>query len=76
MWNVWGGGNILARKPGEKKELGRPRYRWVDNIKMDFQEIVWGVDRIDETQNSDRWRTFVNKVLSLGVSFLEKRRDC
>jgi hypothetical protein len=32
----------------EKRPLGRPRRRWVDNIKMDLREIGWdGVDRID-----------------------------
>jgi hypothetical protein len=30
---------ILVRKPEEKRPLGRPRRRWVDNIKMDLREI-------------------------------------
>jgi hypothetical protein len=39
---------ILVRKPEGKKPLGRPRRRWVDNIKMDVREIGWdGVDWID-----------------------------
>jgi hypothetical protein len=39
---------ILMRKPGGKRLLGRPRRRWVDNIKMDFKEIEWGgMDWID-----------------------------
>jgi hypothetical protein len=29
-------------KPEEKRPLGRPRRRWVDNIKMNFREIGWG----------------------------------
>jgi hypothetical protein len=36
---------ILVGKPEGKRPLGRPRYRWVDNIKMDLREIGWdGVD--------------------------------
>jgi len=39
---------VLVRKPGEKRPLGRPRGRWEDNIKMDFQEVGcrgYGLDR-------------------------------
>jgi hypothetical protein len=32
---------ILVGKPEEKRPLGRPRHRWVDNIKMDLREIGW-----------------------------------
>jgi hypothetical protein len=32
---------ILVGKPEGKGPLGRPRCRWVDNIKMDFREIAW-----------------------------------
>ena len=34
----------LVGKSEGKKPLGRPRHRWEDNIKMDFQEVecVWG----------------------------------
>jgi hypothetical protein len=32
---------ILLGKPEGKRPLGRPRPRWVDNIKMDLREIVW-----------------------------------
>jgi hypothetical protein len=39
---------ILVGKPERKRPLGRPRRRWVDNIKMDFREIEWdGGDWID-----------------------------
>jgi hypothetical protein len=39
---------ILVGKPKEKRPLGRPRLRWVDNIKIDLREIEWdGVDWID-----------------------------
>jgi hypothetical protein len=33
---------ILVRKPDGKRPLGRPRRRWVDNIKMGPKEIGWG----------------------------------
>jgi hypothetical protein len=36
---------ILMGKPGIERQLGRPRRRWVDNIKMDLREIGWdGMD--------------------------------
>jgi hypothetical protein len=39
---------ILEGKPEGKRPLGRPRRRWVDNIKMDVREIGWGsTDWID-----------------------------
>jgi hypothetical protein len=44
--------------------LGRSRYRWKDNIKMDLREIGWGgMDWIDLAQDRGRWRALVNKVL-------------
>ena len=33
---------VLVGKPEGKRPLGRPRYRWEDNIKMDHQEVGWG----------------------------------
>jgi hypothetical protein len=33
---------ILVGKPGGKRPLGRPRSRWVDNIKTHLREIGWG----------------------------------
>jgi hypothetical protein len=33
---------LLVEKPEEKRALGRPRCKWVDNIKMDLGEIEWG----------------------------------
>jgi hypothetical protein len=36
---------ILVGKPEGKRPLGRPRRRWVDNIKIDLREIGWdGMD--------------------------------
>jgi hypothetical protein len=55
-------------KPGRKKPLGRPRRRWVDNIKMDIREIGWGgVHWMDMAQNRDQWWVLVNTVLNLRV---------
>jgi hypothetical protein len=51
-------------KPEGKRPLGRPRRRWVDNIKMDLREIGWdGVDRIELAQDRDQWRALVNTVM-------------
>jgi hypothetical protein len=33
---------LLARKPEGKRPLGRPRRRWVNNIRMDLGEVGWG----------------------------------
>jgi hypothetical protein len=55
-------------KPEGKRPLGRPRRRWVDNIKMDLREIGWnGVDWIDLAQDRDQWRALVNTVMYLQV---------
>jgi hypothetical protein len=48
MWEQRNAYRILVGKPERKSPLGRPRYRWVDNIKMDLREIgCGGMDRID-----------------------------
>jgi hypothetical protein len=48
---------ILVGKPEGKRPLGRPRRRWVDNIKMDLREIGWnGMDWIELAQDRDQWR--------------------
>jgi hypothetical protein len=49
---------ILVGKPEGKRPLGRPRRRWVDNIKINIREIGWdGMDWIDLAQCRDQWRT-------------------
>jgi hypothetical protein len=46
---------LLMAKPEGKRPLGRPRRRWVDNIKMDLLEIGWGsVDCIGLAQERDK----------------------
>jgi hypothetical protein len=55
-------------KPEGKRPLERPRRRWIDNIKMDLKEIVWGgVDWIAMGHDRDQWRALVNTVLTLRV---------
>jgi hypothetical protein len=52
----------------EKSPLGRPRCRWVDNIKMELLEIGWsGVDWIGLAQDRDKWRALVNAAMTLRV---------
>jgi hypothetical protein len=59
---------ILVGMPEGKRPLGRPRRRWVDNIKMDLREIGWdGTDWIDLDRNRDQWRALVNMVRKLRV---------
>jgi hypothetical protein len=59
---------LLAGVPEGKRPLGRPRRRWIDNIKMDLLEIgVSVVDWIGLSQDRYRWRALVNSVMNLRV---------
>jgi hypothetical protein len=58
---------ILVGRPEGRRPLGRPRRRWEDNIKMDLQEVGWGMDRIELAQYRDGWRALVNAVMNLRV---------
>jgi hypothetical protein len=59
---------ILMGKPEEKRLLGRPRRRWVDNIKMDLRERECdGIYCTDLAQDRVQWRTLVNTVMNLRV---------
>jgi hypothetical protein len=54
---------LLVGKPGGGRPLGRPRFRWVGNIRMDLVVVGWGdVDWIRLAQARDRWRAFVNEM--------------
>ena len=56
---------VLVGKPEGKRPLGRPRRRWVDNIRMDLQEVGCGyVDWIELAQDRDRWQTLVSAVMN------------
>ena len=59
---------VLVGKPERKRPLGRPRRRWVDNIRMDLQEVGCGyMYWIGLVQDRDRWRTLVSAVMNLRV---------
>jgi hypothetical protein len=56
---------ILVGKPEGNRPLGRPRCRWVNNIKMDLRVTGWdGMDWIDLAQDGERWRALVNTVMN------------
>jgi hypothetical protein len=60
--------SLLVGKPEVKRQLGRPRRRWVDNIRMDLGEVGWGdVDWIGLAKERNRWRAVVNSILNLRV---------
>jgi hypothetical protein len=59
---------LLVGKPEGKRPLGRPRHKWVDNIRMDLGEVGWSdVDWVDLAQDRNRCRALVNSVLNLRV---------
>ena len=59
---------VFVGKSEGKRPLGRPRRRWVDNIRIDLQEVRCGhVDWIGLAQDRDSWRTLVSAVMNLGV---------
>jgi hypothetical protein len=59
---------LLVGNTEGKRPIGRPRCRWVDNIRMDLGQVGWGfVDWIGLAQDRNRWRVFVNSVLNLRV---------
>jgi hypothetical protein len=59
---------LLVGKPEGKRPQGRPRRRWIDNIKMDVLEIGLSVvDWIGLAQDRHRWRALVNSVINLRV---------
>jgi len=71
MWRVWvrrGGYRVLVGKPEGKRPLGKPRRRWVDNIRMDLQEVRCGyMDWIGLVQDRESRRTLVSAVMNLRV---------
>jgi hypothetical protein len=57
---------ILVGKLEGKRPLGRPRRRWVNNIKLDLGEIGWdGMDWINLAQDRDQWRALVSTGMNL-----------
>jgi hypothetical protein len=59
---------VLVGKPGGERPLGKPKRRWVDNIRMDLQGVGCGyMDWIGLAQDIDRWWTLVSAVMNLQV---------
>jgi len=74
MWRVWvrrgRAYKVLVGKPEGERErlLGRPKRRWVDNIRVDLQEVGCGyMDWTGLAYDRDRWRTLVSAVMNLRV---------
>jgi hypothetical protein len=64
-WNLY---RLLVGETKGKRPLGRPRCRWIDNIKMDLLEMGLSVvDWIGLPQDRYRWRALVNSVMKLRV---------
>jgi hypothetical protein len=59
---------VVVGKPEGRRQLGRPRRRWEDNIKMDLQEVeCGGMDWIELAEDRGRWWALVNAVMNLRV---------
>ena len=58
---------VLLGKLEGRRPLGRPKRRWVDNIRMDLQLGCGYMDWIGLAQDRDRWRTLVSAVMNLRV---------
>jgi hypothetical protein len=56
---------LSVGNPEGKRLLGRPRRRWVDNIRMDLGEVGWG--DVDIQLSTNMWRPLENSVLNLRV---------
>ena len=68
MGEEWWVYSIFVGKPEGRRPLGRPRRRWVDNIRMDLQEVGCGyMDWIGLAQDRDRWRKLLSAVINLRV---------
>jgi hypothetical protein len=68
MGNVRNSYIILIGKPAGKRQLGRPRHRWEDNVKNYLKEIGWeGVDCTELAQDGDQWLVLVSTVMNLQV---------
>jgi hypothetical protein len=60
---VWG-----EERPEGRRQFVRPGHRWKDNIKMDLQEVEWGMDWINLAEDGDRWWAVMNTVMNLRVT--------
>jgi hypothetical protein len=60
-----GAHRILVGRPEGRRPLRSPRHRWDDDIKMDPQEMGWGMDWMELAEDRDRWWAVVNVVMNL-----------
>ena len=59
---------VLVGKPERRRSMGRPRRRWVDNIRMDLQEVGGGcMDWIGLAKDRESWRTLETAVMNFRV---------
>jgi hypothetical protein len=59
---------LLVGKPEGKRPLGKPRCRWIGNIKMELLEIELNVvDWIGPAQDRYSWKALVSSVMNLRV---------
>jgi hypothetical protein len=57
--------SLFLRNPDGKRQLGKTRRRWVDNIRMVLGEVGWGdVDWIGLAKDRNKWRALVNAVMN------------
>jgi hypothetical protein len=60
---------LLVGKPEGKRPLGRPRHRWIYNLKMGLLQTGLGdVDWIGLAQDKYRWKAFVKAVITSGCT--------
>jgi hypothetical protein len=61
--------SLLVENPEGKRQLGRLRRMWEDNIKMDLEEIGWGgMECINLPQDRDKMRALVNTLMNFRLS--------
>jgi hypothetical protein len=59
---------ICVGKPEGKRPLGRPRYRWVDNIYIELRGIrCGGVDWMDLAKGKGSWKALLNTIMNLRI---------
>jgi hypothetical protein len=64
---------VLVGRPECMRPLGRPRWRWEDNIKLDLREIgIDGANWIQLAQDRVQWQVFLNMVMNF---WLPQRKD-
>jgi hypothetical protein len=62
---------LLVGKPEGKRPLGRPRRKWVDNIRMGHGEVGWGaVNLIGLAQDRNSWRDLVNSLINFRIPYI------